>query len=181
MEKKKKVYIIMSYTGSIFSKFLRIVLKNKFVHVSIGLDKQLQNVYSFGRKRPRTMFPGGFVKEDINKISHIFKNAECQIFELEITEEQYKILKREIRKFTENEKKYGYNIFGLIPLNFNIRFERKNHFVCSQFVGRILQEAGIYNQDKNYSLIKPNDISKIYGLNKVYEGKMTYLIDKYSP
>ncbi len=167
MEKKKKVYIIMSYTGSIFSKFLRIVLKNKFVHVSIGLDKQLQNVYSFGRKRPRTMFPGGFVKEDINKISHIFKNAECQIFELEITEEQYKILKREI--------------FGLIPLNFNIRFERKNHFVCSQFVGRILQEAGIYNQDKNYSLIKPNDISKIYGLNKVYEGKMTYLIDKYSP
>ena len=161
MEKKKKVYIIMSYTGSIFSKFLRIVLKNKFVHVSIGLDKQLQNVYSFGRKRPRTMFPGGFVKEDINKISHI--------------------LKREIRKFTENEKKYGYNIFGLIPLNFNIRFERKNHFVCSQFVGRILQEAGIYNQDKNYSLIKPNDISKIYGLNKVYEGKMTYLIDKYSP
>ena len=161
MEKKKKVYIIMSYTGSIFSKFLRIVLKNKFVHVSIGLDKQLQNVYSFGRKRPRTMFPGGFVKEDI-------------------TEEQYEILKREIRKFTENEKKYGYNIFGLIPLNFNIRFERKNHFVCSQFVGRILQEAGIYNQDKNYSLIKPNDISKIYGLNKVYEGKMTYLVDKYS-
>lgn len=175
MEKKKKIYIIMSYTGSIFSKFLRIILKNKFVHVSIGLDKELQNVYSFGRKRPRTMLPGGFVKEDMNKISHIFKKAECQIFELEITEKQYEILKKEIKKFIENENAYGYNIFGLIPLNFNIRFERKKHFVCSQFVGRLLQEAGIYTNDKNYSLIKPNDISKIKGLNKVYEGKMIYL------
>lgn len=166
----------MSYTGSIFSKILRFILRSKFVHVSIGLDEELQNVYSFGRKRPSTMFPCGFVQENIEEISSFFKDAECQIFELEIDEEQYKILKQEINSFIANEKEYGYNIFGLMPLNFNIRLERKRHFVCSQFVGRLLQNAHIYQNNKNYSLIKPKDIMEIDDLHKIYEGKIRNLI-----
>lgn len=34
-------------------------------HVSIALDRELTEVYSFGRKQPDNPFIGGFVKEDI--------------------------------------------------------------------------------------------------------------------
>lgn len=167
-----KIYIMLAYTGTLYSKILKRVLKNKYVHVSIAMDKELKKLYSFGRKNPTSMFPCGFVNENIENITNVFSKAECQIFELEITNEEYNKLENKINEFKIRELEYGYNILGLIPLNFNIKLNRKKHFVCSQFIGYLLQEAGIYDFKKSYSLIKPKDIKEIDNLNKVYEGKM---------
>ncbi len=172
MKEKVKIYIMLAYTGTIYSRLLKVVLKNKYVHVSISMDKEMKKLYSFGRKKPTAMFPCGFVNEDIKSITNVFKNAECQIFELEITKEEYNRLENKISEFKSNEMEYGYNILGLLPLNFNIKVNRKKHFVCSQFIGYLLQEVGIYNFNKSYSLIKPKDIREMNILNKVYEGKM---------
>lgn len=170
---KKRIYIILSYTGTAYSKFLQIALREKYVHVSISLDRELKEVYSFGRRNPEKMFPTGFVLEDLAKISTVFKDSICQIYELEIEKKQFYLLKKKIKQFYRNKEIYKYNILGLIPINFNIKYERDHHYACSQFVGKMLQDTGICNLEKNYSIIKPRDIENIKCMNKIYEGRIS--------
>ena len=172
MKDNIKIYIMLAYTGTFYSRILKRILKNKYVHVSIAMDKDLKKLYSFGRKNPTSMFPCGFVNENITNITNVFNKAECQIFELEISREEYIKLENKINEFKLREFEYGYNILGLLPLNFNIKLDRKKHFICSQFIGYLLQESGIYDFKKSYSLIKPRDIKEMSNLNKVYEGEM---------
>lgn len=168
----RKVYIVLSYTGTWFSKFLKLFLKNKYVHVSISLDKSFKKVYSFGRKNPKTMFPCGFIKEDFKNVTKVFKNSICQVYELELDTEKYFRLEQEINKYIQNKNNYYYNILGLVPLNFNIKFPRRRHLVCSQFVGKVIQDAGICDLEKDFSLVKPRDIIKMNNMKKVYEGSL---------
>ena len=45
----KKIYIILTHTGTMLSKIIKKYTKDEFSHVSIALDKELNRMYSFGR------------------------------------------------------------------------------------------------------------------------------------
>lgn len=173
----KKIYILSTYTGTWFSRFLALFSSDKFVHMSISLDEDFTEVYSFGRKNPKRMFPAGFTKENLKLISTYYSDSLTRVYELDITEKQYdnliKILKE---SFIDNASKYRYNIKGLPMINFNLRYHRKYHFVCSQFCGKLLSDAGIHEFNKDYSLIKPNDLISIEDLKLIYEGKIKDII-----
>ena len=76
-------------------------------------------------------------------------------------------------KYKNNKDNYHYNIVGLVPIQFNKVCRRKNHYVCSQFVGKIIEDAEIHQFKKDYSIVRPNDIRKIPRLKLKYEGKLT--------
>lgn len=59
----KKIYIIMSFTGTILSRIIKMYEHDKYCHVSISLDKKLNQMYSFGRLNPYNTFIGGLVHE----------------------------------------------------------------------------------------------------------------------
>ena len=72
----KKIYIILTHTGTTLSKIIKNYTKDEFSHVSISLDKDLNEMYSFGRLNPYNPFWGGFVHEGINfGTFKRFKNA----------------------------------------------------------------------------------------------------------
>ncbi|MDD4407184.1 MAG: hypothetical protein PHF30_04005 [Bacilli bacterium] len=172
------IYIIASDSGTYFSKFLKIMTREKYVHISIALDKDFKQVYSFGRKS-KFMFPAGFVNEDLKKICQFFNNNICQIYELKITHKQlYKIKKILKKEYIKNELKYKYNVRGLPMINFNLPYTREYHYVCSQFCGKLLDDSGIISFNKHYSLIKPRDILNYEGLSLIYEGKTIDYINK---
>ena len=52
MEEEKQIYILLSHSGSILSKLINIYTRKSYTHVSLGLDKDLKELYSFGRLRP---------------------------------------------------------------------------------------------------------------------------------
>lgn len=54
----KKLYIVISQTGSIISKMLKAITGDQYNHVSISLDPRLRVMYSFGRLYPNFPFPG---------------------------------------------------------------------------------------------------------------------------
>lgn len=66
--KTRKIYIVLTYTGTILSKIIRIYTRAEFCHVSLSLDKRLNKMYSFGRLNPYNPFIGGFVHEGINMV-----------------------------------------------------------------------------------------------------------------
>lgn len=90
---KKKIYIVLTYTGTILSRIIRVYTKAKYCHVSLALDEDLNEMYSFGRLNPYNPFIGGFVHERINiGTFKRFKNTEALICSLELTDRQYKRL-----------------------------------------------------------------------------------------
>ena len=168
----KKIYIIQSCTGTILSNIIKGYTKNIYTHVSLSLDINLNNMYSFGRLNPYNPFWGGFVQESPEYGTFKrFYNTECAIYELEITEEQHKKLLNKIEYFEKNKESYKFNIIGLFMVVANKRRVKKNTFYCAEFVKYILKRSKI-NIDNLPQIIKPQDFSKLNGLNKIFEGKL---------
>ena len=172
MKQIKNIYIIATNNHTVPSRLFGLATREKYVHVSIALDKKCKKVYSFGRKNPNRVFPAGFAQEDFDLITKKFVNSACRVYELEITKQQYYNLKTEIKNtYIKNAVKFRYNIAGLPMLNFKFPFRRKYHYVCSTFCGKILMDAGIIEFDKDYSILKPKDFFELKNSKLIFEGK----------
>ena len=101
----KKIYIVITHTGTLLSKIIRSYTKDEFSHVSLSLDIDLKQMYSFGRLNPYNPFFGGFVQEyqDDGTFKR-FKNTRTKIIELDITDDQFDKLIKNIQYFKENKK-----------------------------------------------------------------------------
>ena len=62
----KKIYIMLTFTGTTLSRVIKIYTRNDYSHASIALDPELSECIVFGRKKPRNPFIGGFIKEKID-------------------------------------------------------------------------------------------------------------------
>ncbi|MBW4827395.1 MAG: hypothetical protein KZY61_07570 [Clostridiaceae bacterium] len=173
MKEKNIIYILLTYSGSLLSKCINIYTKEPYSHVSIALDIDLNELYSFGRLKPSNPIFGGFVKEDIfNGTYARFPNTRCALYSLEVNEIQYNKLKKELQKFKLNKHMYGYNLLGLFGVILNKPIERKYNYFCSQFVSAILNNSGICLFNKSPALVSPRDFRKCKELELVYEGRL---------
>lgn len=140
----KKIYFILTDAGTILGKIIKLKTGRKYTHVSISLDENLNEMYSFSRIKPYNCFIGGFVHERPNCVSYKrFKKTEALIKYMEITDYQYEKLKEQIVLFKRNKKIYKFNVLGLAYILFNKKIHRKNHFYCAEFLKHVLQNANI--------------------------------------
>lgn len=168
----QKIYIIQSCTGTVLSDIIKGYTKNQYTHVSVSLDKNLDQMYSFGRLNPYNPFWGGFVQEHVDKGTFArFYNTDCAISELEVTDEQYERLSEKIEYFKKNRESYKFNIAGLFMVAANKKRVKKNTFYCAEFVKYVLKRSRI-NVKNLPKIIKPQDFSKLKNLNLIYEGKL---------
>ena len=168
----RKIYLIQSCTGTVLSDIIKGYTKNQYTHISISLDKELNEMYSFGRLNPYNPFWGGFVHEYVDKGTFArFYNPDSAIFELEVTDEQYEKVKQKIGYVEKNKESYKFNIAGLFMVAANKRRVKKNTFYCAEFVRYVLKRSKI-NTKVLPKIIKPQDFSKLEGLSLVYEGKL---------
>ena len=63
---------------------------------------------------------------------------------------------------------YKYDFLGLVLKIFKINLKRKKYKVCSEFVGRLLENSNIYYFNKK--IIRPIDFLNIIDIEKIYEG-----------
>ena len=166
----KKVYIIQTHSETVPSQLVRLFTKNKYTHISISLNKKMNKMYSFGRRHINNMLNSGFIIESIDgDFYKKFSKTKCKIFELEITSIQYYRLKKILKKYEADPLRYNYDILGLLIKKLNIGIKRKNKFVCSQFVGFLLEETKICDFDKDIYYLIPSDFNNISN-NIIYEG-----------
>lgn len=164
-----KIYIVVTRTGTFLSNLIKIYTKDEFTHSSISLDKELNQMYSFGRLNPYNPFYGGFVHEGIHKGTFKrFKKTEVAIYELEITKEKYERAKELITEIELNKKNYGFNILGLFLIAINRKRIKKNTFYCAEFVEYVLKNSKIHNEWPD--LIRPENFKNIQNAKLVYKG-----------
>ncbi len=166
----KKIYLLLTDTGTLFTKLIKLFTKKRYNHASIALDAELLNVYSFGRKKVHNPVQGGFVKEDVEQ--RFFQHADCAIYSLPVTESQLEQMKRFIRNIEEEEKNYRYHFLGLFGFILNKPITREKAFFCSQFVATVLMECDIMEFEKPLSLVAPFDLLEDAAWRLEYEGKL---------
>ena len=173
-DKQRKIYIVLTQTKTYPARAIRLYTNEPYAHASIAFDENLDEMYSFARRGLYNPFNAGFIREYIDRgVFGRFRSTTCSIFQLRITEDQYKRLREEIEIFNKNKDSYSYNYLGLIGAAFNIPVRSKNRYFCSQFVAYILEKSGIHIFDKNYALIKPRDIRINPHLEIIYQGKLS--------
>ncbi|MEH7252430.1 hypothetical protein V7111_09940 [Neobacillus niacini] len=166
----KKVYLLLTNSGSFLTKLIKLYTKKPYNHASIAFDNELSEVYSFGRKTAGNPFIGGFVKEDVR--TGLFTHADCTIYSFTVTESQMQKLKHYLDKIEAQKNHYRYNFLGLLGVMFNTPIDRKKAYFCSQFVATLLKECNIIHFEKPPSLIAPYDLQTVSTFQFVYEGKL---------
>ena len=168
----KKIYIVLTYTGTVLAKIVKFYTRDKFSHVSIALDEDLNEMYSFGRLNPYNPFWGGFVHEKIDSGTFKrFKNTETEIFSIDITEKQYSTIKKTINFMKKNKDCYNFNVIGLFAVCLNEKVKFKHSFYCAEFVKYLFDRAKI-SKGELPEIIKPEDFKKISNIKKEYKGKL---------
>lgn len=171
MDKTCNIYFLLSHSGSNFSKVINAYTGDSYTHISIALDEELKEVYSFGRLHPYNPFLAGFVREDVeNGTFSRFPNTFCSLYSLKVDEVQRESIISEIGKFKSESYKYHYNFLGLFTALFDIPLPRKYNYFCSQFVSDVLLKSGIQITDKNPGLTSPMDIMNYPELEFLYTG-----------
>ena len=167
----KKIYFVLTYTGTILSMIIKTYMKDEFAHVSLALDKELEQMYSFGRLNPYNPFIGGFVHEGINKGTFKrFKNTKAHIYSMEVSEEQYNKIIETIKSIEKQKKKYKFNSIGLFAIGLNLRIKRKNTFYCAEFVKYVLEKSGIENNLPE--MVRPENFKNLKNIELEYRGKL---------
>ena len=170
----KNIYLVFSFTGTVLSRIIKKTTKDSYAHVSICIDGDFEKMYSFGRKHPSNPIWAGLVIENLfDGVFKNFKNSQCLIYKLTITETQFSRLQEELDKFMGEQKKYKYNFAGLITLKFNKALSRKYHYFCSQFVSELLQKSDILTLKKSPALVKPSELINIENKVFIFEGSIS--------
>ncbi len=174
MDGERSVYILLTNTGTLFTRVIKGYTGAPYNHASISFDRELSELYSFGRKNPNNPLNGGFVKEDIKTGTFSkYPNTTCVLYELRVTGREVEKMERVLRLFIRKRNKYLYNLLGVIGIVLKEPVEFSNSYFCSQFVAEILERSGIKLWNKLPALVTPDDFRQCDRLKLIYEGKLS--------
>ncbi|MCT8977702.1 hypothetical protein N4T77_13965 [Clostridium sp. CX1] len=166
------LYIVLTRTNTVMSKLIQFVKNDEYTHAAISLDKELNNMYGFGRKNTYNPFVGRFRQEKVDEGLYKFhKNLPGVIMEVEVSKQQYKKAKDLLNHFIFNSNLYKYNYKGLIHSLFNKAECSETRFLCSEFVYHILKESNIADLDISRNLVRPQSLLDLKG-KIIYKGNL---------
>ncbi len=168
---EKSVYVVLSQTGTMFSRALKFFTHAEYNHASISLSPTLDKMYSFGRLNPYNPFIGGFVEEgkNIGTFKRFYKTT-AMVLEFKVSVEKYKAIEYFIEYFKTHKKDFHYNYLGVLFACFRKHHTSSKRFYCSEFVKTCLETFNIENARELPKIIKPIDFLKLHNKNIIYTG-----------
>lgn len=173
------IYIALVDTPGFFAALIRRFLKQRYIHVVIARDAGLTEAYSVGRRFPEIPLLAGFEKEDKRRILNTFPTAAYCVCELDCSSEQKEQVFRRLKEDYERRLHIHYAVFGLLFLVLGIPFYMRDHYTCSSYIARILQENGMSVSDKHFSLVTPKDFYEYKDMRVVFEGRLSEIAQDY--
>ena len=168
---KKSIYVVLSQTGTMFSKALKFFTHAEYNHASISLTPSLEKMYSFGRLNPYNPFIGGFVEEgkNIGTFKRFYK-TKAMVIEFKVSLEKYNAIEYFIEYFKKNKTQFRYNYLGVLFACFKKQHSSSKRFYCSEFVKACLESFEIENAEELPGIVKPIDFLRMNNKNIIYTG-----------
>ena len=170
----KSLYLVVSHSGTFISNVVRLVTRDIYSHVSISLNDQLTEMYSFGRKNAYNPFVGRYVKQ--SRYSGIFKRfskTRVAVIKVDVPEQVYNGIKNQLEEMYVNRDQYKYNYRGLFFAALGYKKQRKNRFYCSEFMHYLFVKHSFPNYHDTKKVVKPIHFLKMPSGELIYEGKLT--------
>ena len=172
----KTLYIFLTRSGTLLSNLVYRLTGAQYTHISLAFDEDLSTLYSSTRQNGYTMFPAGPSREYLNRGVFLMReNIPCALYALEVTDEAYIRAKRRTQHMMHHGELYRFNSLGLLLCWMHIRWQRRRHYFCSQFVSEVLEKSGAMELPKHSTLMHPNDYTRLEELRCVYKGTLAGL------
>lgn len=172
---KAYLYIVLTRTNTVISRLIKFFTNDDYTHAALAFDKDLDEMYSFGRKTTRNPFVGHFKQEHLDEgIYKISRQLPGLILEIEVPQDRYEEARKLLEEFIANRSRYKYNYRGLIYGILNKPTNQEDRFLCSQFVYYILYNSGIADFDRPSNLVRPQNFLELEG-RVVYQGDLKEL------
>ena len=173
---EKTVYILLTRSGTWFSRLIHLATDDCYTHASIGLDGPSGPFYSFARKYKHFALPAGLVVEEIGPgVPASRRQIPCCLYALRVPAPVYRRLRRRLTYMYAQRAQYRYNLLGALACYFNHPLPRENHYFCSQFAASLLEDCGAVELTKTPDLIRPADFCRIDRFRPVYQGELGQL------
>ncbi len=166
------IYILQMHSCTIPARIVQFATRYQYSHIAISLDKDCEQIYSFGRKNINNIFSGGFiVQKKSGDFYKKFNSTVCRIYELEISADKYQRLKEKLEYMENHSYLYKYDFLGIILRFLHIPVSFQHRYVCSQFVASILESCDILHFKKDPSFVRPQDFESFNNMKIVYQGR----------
>ena len=165
---QRYVYIVFSATPYKIGKLIRTITKERYNHVSLALDRELENMYSFARRYYHTPFYGGFVRESRARYHLNGVPAQVKICRLAVSEKDFEDLAQRLRKMYERREDFLYNHISVLTVPFRRLVHLKDAAICTEFVAGQLQELGMAVDSRRYYSV--GALEQLLADQTVYEG-----------
>ena len=177
----KTLYIFLTRSGTLLSNLVYSLTGAQYTHISLAFDEDLSTLYSSTRKNGYTMFPAGPSREYLNRGVFLMReNIPCALYALEVTDEAYTRAKRRTQHMMHHGELYRFNSLGLLLCWMHVRWQRRRHYFCSQFVSEVLQKSGALELPKPSTLMHPSDYAELPELRCLYRGTLAGLPQRQS-
>ena len=172
LESGYDLYVVLVNTSSVVSQAIAAVTKDAYTHAAISLDRNLMDMYSFGRRWSHYPFWGCFHRENLHEGFYARNDVlPGVVLRLKVTPEQYARARGVIQHFRANHREFRYDTIGLLGNAMGLTLESRRRYTCSKFVASVLAEAGICSFEKPLAVIRPQDLAGLPG-QVVYRGDL---------
>ena len=167
------LYVLLSRSDTWFSGLIYRLTPGEFTHAALAVDRDLRDLYSFGRHNPYLALPAGFVTENVHAgIYGRCGGSTCRVYRVAVTERDYRRTVRLLDYMKRHASNYHYNLFGTVLCVLRISRSRRAKFFCSEFVSEMLQRSGAVRLPKPASLMRPGDLAALPEAELIYEGPL---------
>lgn len=172
---ERSIYILLTRSGTWFSRLIHFATRDRYTHASIGLDGPRGPFYSFARKYRYLALPAGLVEE---RVTVHRRTVPCCLYELKVSGETYLMLRQKLRTMYARREEYHYSVLGAFACYFNLSFQRRHHYFCSQFVAGLLEDCGAVELPKPPTLLRPADLCQLEDLQPVHQGPLEGILTR---
>ena len=146
------LYIVISDTGSAASEIIGSVTRKVYNHASLSFDRDLKTTLSYNGGA--NLYPPGLNPEMVAHF-HLKPDASVLVYRLAASREQKQQVLDTVARI--NREGSAYNMMGLVTKC----SYKPNIMFCSQFVYRMLQEAGLAYFEKRPGEVRPTDFVEL--------------------
>lgn len=172
---ERYIYVMLSQTPTGFGKTIRKVMGYTYNHTSIAFDKELVQLYSFGRKVHKVPVVAGLVREYPERFSlNVTSDVPVRIYRIPVTQEQYDIGLSRIQEILDDEDEYLYNLYSVLLYPVFRGFSTFKAYHCTEFVAHLLQRMKVeLHEDKPACGITPEGMKVLLQDYEIcYEGNL---------
>ena len=178
MIRNDEVYIVLTATGTWFSRTIKWVTKAPLNHASLSFDRELKDVYSFGRKKLSNPIFAGFVQE--NFADPFYEDAPCAVYRLRVGENGRAEMRSLVNEMKRHPDRYRYHLLGLIGVLIRRRIPRENAYFCSHFVASLLERGDCRPVDKPSYFVTPADFESALEADQIYRGTVSGYLARFA-